>query len=268
MRHQWRPRQATTSRRRNFISVLNPDAIGKFNLKANALADALGIEAVVGLTKIAGHTRKAEFAFGSDSRSLRTLWFDKPVAPDFDGELSPAAVPQQRIVLNTGRPAATTLTSFPLQVDGKRVGTTLKIGEADIFVMFNPLAQQSMASASAGQEIAKVNGGIWSGQQEQAAIYLGVQRPVRELTLAHPLKLATLDISKLLVRDNGRVTGVAEPMDQSADSNEVTLPAVTVNAQTQAKPSYRLTLGRDVLEHCASITFDKAAKRIDLRCGE
>jgi hypothetical protein len=247
--------------------VLNPDATSKFKLKANVFADIAGIEAVVGPSKIAGHTRKAEFAFGNDSSSLRTLWFDRPVAPGFDGGLGPAAVPQTRVVLNIGQPVQHALTSFPLQLDGNRVGTTLKVGEADIFIMFNPLAQRTMASAGAGQEIARINGGAWSGEQEQADIYFGVQRPVRELTLATPLKIATLDISKLLVRDNTRVTDVAELKDQANDANEITLPAVTVNAPPKTKPVYRLTLGRDVLDRCASVTFDKAIKQIVLRCG-
>lgn len=251
--------------------ALNPDAPERFKLRSNIFADALGIEARVGSISIPGHTGKAKFEFAGQKESRRALWFDKPVAAGFDGSLGPNAVPQNQVKIATGNPIDQTRTTrLPLQVQDGRVGTHLNVGASSLFVMFNPLIEHSIATAGAGQALALSNQGKWSGAPETVVIDFGVSRPVRELTLAEPIHLGDLRISRLLVRDHTRLTAVDDMNSQTKDidPSEVVLPTVVVTAQTNSsKPLLRVTLGRDALEGCTSIAFDKASKQIELNCA-
>lgn len=251
--------------------VLNPDSPKKFKLRSNIFADALGIEARVGSMSIPGHTGKAKFEFSGQKENRRALWFDKPVAAGFDGSLGPYAVPQTQVRLATGNNVAQTRASqLSLQVEDSRVGTSVRVGYSDIFVMFNPLLEHSIATAGAGQALALSNQGRWSAEQEMVAVDFGISRPVRELTLEEPIHMGDLRISRLLVRDNTRLTTVEEVgrQTESVDSSEVLLPTVVVTAQTgTSKPSLRVTLGRDALEGCTFVVFNKATKEIELSCA-
>lgn len=252
--------------------VLNPATVEKFRIRSNFFADALGIQATVGPTVIPGHTAKVKFAFECQEISRRALWFDKPVVSDLDGSVGPGALPHKRVTLGTGivinQPGVALL---PLQVEDNRMGTSVRLGETRIFVMFNPLLPHSIASAGAGQVIALTHSGKWSGGQESTSINFGVERPVRQLSLSEPIEVGGLKLSRFLVRDNGRVIGVEDNENsmKGDDPNEVTLPAVTVTANTgKTKPVYTLTVGQDAMGRCVSITFDKGSNQIELRCEE
>lgn len=251
--------------------VLNPDTAEKFKLRTNLFANALGIEAKVGPVTVPGRTGKVRLEIQGHEEKRRALWFDKPIAPGMDGSIGPIATPQTRIRLNTGAGFGhLTSISLPLKIEDDRVGTTISIDKTNVFVMFNPLQPRTVASAGAGHVMAFAQAGRWSGTQESTSINFGVERPVRELTLSNPIQIGNLQLSVLLVRDNSLVTGVADIKSRAEeeDANEVTLPAVTVTAKAaKIKPSYKLTLGQDVLSRCASITFDKTSNKIELNCS-
>jgi len=252
--------------------VLNPDVAEKYKLRSNFFANVLGIEAKVGPITIPGRTGKAKFSIEGQDGSRRMLWFDRPIAPGLDGSVGPNAVPQSRIRLNVGADTAhPTQASLPLRVEDGRVGTTIRIDQTDVFVMFNPMSPRTIASAGAGQVIAIAQAGKWGGAQESAIVNFGIERPVRNLVLSSPIQIGNVTVANLLVRDNSRLVGVDEIKNQAEgdDANEVTLPAVTVTAkQGGLKPSYKLTLGKDVLSRCASITFNKVLGQIDLNCDQ
>ena len=135
--------------------------------------------------------------------------------------------------------------------------------------MIGPSLEHSIATAGAGQALALSAQGKWSGEQEMATIDFGVSRPAREMTLSEPIDIGGLRVSKFLVRDSSRLTSVGELDSQAEniDPNEVVLPTVVVTAQTSgSKPTLRITLGRDALQECASVTFDKASSQIELAC--
>lgn len=251
--------------------TLNPDATEKFGIRSNVFASTLGIQAVVGTTTIPGHTGKAKFLIDGRESNLRALWFDKPAASQLDGVVGPAGLAPSEIRLNTGvKVEHPTLSSVPIQVNNNKIGTQITIDQTPVFVMFNPLREHTIASAAAGQAISAMHGGKWTGSSHTETADFGIERPVRELALATPIEVGALRIQKMLVRDYSRVSGVTEDStaQDAQDPSEVTLPAVTVTADTKSKikPHYYLTLGRDVLGQCDSITFNKATNRIDLSC--
>ncbi len=231
----------------------------------------IGIQAIVGTTIIPGHTGKAKFLIDGRESNLRALWFDKPAASQLEGLAGPNALAQSVIRLNTGVAVEhPTVFSLPIQVNNNKVGTQITVDQTPIFVMFNPLREHTIASAAAGQVISAAHGGRWSGTSNTEATDFGIDRPVRGLSLATPIDIGALRIQTMLVRDYSRVSGVEEggASASALDPSEATLPAVVVTADTKSKvkPLYYLTLGRDALGHCGSITFNKDANRIELSC--
>lgn len=251
--------------------TLNPDATERLGVSSGMFSSMVGIQATVGTTVISGHTGKAKFAVDSKETKERVLWFDKVAAPQIDGAIGPASLPQPQVRLNIGV-GVQNATAFkvPMKVNDRSYGTQIVVGDATVFVMVNPLRQDTVASAAAGQVLSAVYGGKWTGAGGSVVEAFGVERPVRELSLASPVQIGSLRVERVLVRDFARVKGVAE--DEAAqtalDPSEVTLPAVSVtaNARSKVKAAYYLTLGRDVLVHCASVTFDKVANQIEFAC--
>jgi hypothetical protein len=251
--------------------IFNPKAVAELGLRPNFFVDVLGIQAKIGSLTLAGHTAKASFSYGGVHDKRRALWFDRPIASALDGSLGPSAVPQSRVRLRIGGTGRAHSASVPLaELDG-RLGVSVSVGATTIFVKFNPSRRRSVASAGAAQAIAALYKGTWSGASLLEVIDFGVERPVRELSLASPLFVAGLSVNKVLVRNSGEVTSAAEPaIGPSPDPNEIaTLPGVSVTAPGQkAKSSYNLILGQDVLGACESIVFDKLSKHIELFCGQ
>jgi hypothetical protein len=251
--------------------TLNPDAIQRLGIRSNIFANMLGIQAVVGTTVIAGHTGKAKFLIEGKEINERALWFDRPAAPQLEGMIGPASLPQSQIRLNTGIEIEHAAPfSVPMQIYNNRVGTQMSIDGTPVFVMFDPLRQYTIASAAAGQVISNKYGGNWSGASSTDAGDFGIDRPVRTLNLANPIEIGSLHIQKMLVRDYSRVKGITDDgaTQDILDPNEVTLPPVTVtaNVKSKVKPLYYLTLGRDALDHCANITFNKGTNQIEFTC--
>lgn len=95
-------------------------------------------------------------------------------------------------------------------------------------------------------------------------IAFGVERPVRTLTLGAPLRLGALAVATLGVRtaDIGNVSTIRDADEPTPDPDEV-----VVTAKMKRDPNRdRLALGRDQLDRCSSIVFDKPARQVRLAC--
>ena len=94
-------------------------------------------------------------------------------------------------------------------------------------------------------------------------INLAVARPVRHLGLATPLRIGPLALTDMLVRtgDFGSVAAIADKDAPPADPDEI-----VVTGEKKQKRRLRLDVGRDYLDRCSSIVFDKQARTLTLSC--
>ncbi len=98
-------------------------------------------------------------------------------------------------------------------------------------------------------------------------IAFGVSRPVRPLTLARPLVVGPLSLTRLGVRtaegkDTSAIPDANTPPPPPVDPDEV-----VVTARPGRPRPGTLTLGTDALARCSSIVFDKPARQVRLTCG-
>ena len=184
---------------------------------------------------------------------------------DADGGIGPGALPADRVRFVIG-PAMTgeRSLSFPLADFGRAgMGVYLTVGGEGILTRFSLNRDFSIATAAAGATIAASNGGRFDRDPSRMVIHLGVERPVRHMALATSLGVGPLSLTGLLVRtgDFGSAESIPEGEVLESDPDEI----VVVGAKNR-KGEQRLEIGRDYLDRCSSIVFDKRAKLVTLSC--
>jgi hypothetical protein len=216
----------------------------------------------VGAVPVRGRAEQIRTAGGKVALS----WFETDAYPGGDALAGPWALvhPVVRFRLRDAAPDDTA-TSFPLDARNRfwLATTTRAIRHQDILFAFAPQFDRTVASAAAGTDIARAYGGRFDGPVERVHISHGILRPARPMMVDRPILLGPLRIDRLLVRtaDYGSVGGIAAP-PEAPQTGDV----VVKRRRQPARPSYFVYLGRDVLDGCASILFDKPARRIDLSC--
>lgn len=257
---------------------IDPGAIGMPLITADLATRAklkpgmFGIGYGVGTSTVFGRTAVVKIDTGAGADKHRIGWTQRAYAADVDGVISPAALPQPviRFVLREARSGERTAI-LPMVDGGGLFGsfsglfTTLDVDGEPIRVRFDPFHTRSLATAGAAQRIAATHKGALNGDVQQQEIAFGITRPVRTMTLAEPIHIGGLSIAMLGVRTNdfGTAHGIADA-DQHVDPDEV---LVTAKGKKRNRDHDRMTLGRDQLDHCSSIVFDKPAKQIRLTCG-
>ncbi|MEZ0244581.1 MAG: hypothetical protein ACAH11_14495 [Sphingomonas sp.] len=245
--------------------VFNPD----FAQRAGFRAGWIGFQARIGPVRVNGFTAVIRLDFGpfvpGGEFKRRVGWFGAPYVEDADGAVGPGALSADlvRFVLGPVQPGERTI-SIPLTDFGRAgMGSTLMAGGEKISVSFNLDRPRSFATASGGASIAASNGGRFDRDPETMPIHLGVVRPVRHMTLGSPLMVGPLSVDGLMVRtgDFGSAASIPEGEVEEGDPDEI-----VVTGQKKRKGEQRLLIGRDYLDRCSSILFDKSAKTVTLSC--
>jgi hypothetical protein len=241
--------------------VFNPD----FAQRAGFRAGWIGIQARVGPVRVNGFTAVIRLDLGDGEFKRRVGWFSAPYVSGADGAVGPGGLPADRVrfVIGPAMPGERSV-SLPLADFGRAgMGVTLMAGGERISVWFNLDRPRSFATASAGASIALSNGGRFDADPERMPIHLGVVRPVRHMALAAPFAVGPLSLTGVMVRtgDFGSAASIPEGEADEGDPDEI-----VVTGQKKRKGEQRLLIGRDALDRCSSILFDKRARLVTLSC--
>lgn len=239
--------------------VLNPDAAARFGAKGGWLA----VKVKVGPVAIKGNTAVMRFSADGTPSRRRIGWFERPLAPGYDGALGPAAVPQSVVIFQLRAPAAgERQTVLPLVDRGYGgMGTVITVGHQPIFVEWALTKPHNGATAAAGAAIAAAHGGQFTSRPFGEPMAFGVIRPVRRVGLSQPLAIGPLRIDALVTRtsDYGDTSSIPE---SDADPGEI----VVTGRGKSSKAIYSMEIGRDAMQSCSSLTFDKPRRLITLSC--
>ncbi|MBO9671115.1 MAG: hypothetical protein J7485_11410 [Sphingobium sp.] len=237
------------------IPVFNAAAAQQFGFKPAWISFSIRIATV----KIKGWTAVVRYDVNGQPYRRRTVWFEREIAPGFAGMLGPGAAPQNVVTVQIRPPAANERPFVLPLVENRVLGVGTMSGK--IFVQFDPLRRQTMGTAAAGALLAESQGGALTGATRPAPIRFGVERPVRTLAFARPLKLGPIELRSVAIRvfDYG---SIAKIPDADADPEEI-----VAIGKKKKDPDYRsLHIAADALAGCSSITFDKLRKQIILSC--
>ena len=241
-----------------------------YALRAGLKSGMFGLHYKVGPSGVHGVTAVTRLVVDGMEIRRRVGWFDTPYATGADGVIGPGGLPALvvRFELHAPRPGERTL-DLPLVDGGALIGNwgglfgEIIVGGVPMKVRFDLHHRLSLASAGAAQRIAVAQGGALTGPVDQAEIAFGITRPVRRMTLTTPFVIGPMALNALHVRvsDYGNAATIRDA-DVTPDPEEI-----IVTGKAKRDPSRdRLSIGRDALEQCSAITFDKPAKRIRLSC--
>lgn len=225
----------------------------------------------VGSEKINGKTAVAQIRSGStDPYKRRVAFTDRPYSAGFDGVFGPASLeePVIRFHLRDQQPGER-IVALPMVGGGGLAGdwksryVEIAVDGAPMQIRFSPRKPRTTTNAGGAVRLAHSQGGELTGKAEPLEIVFGVSRPVRTMTLARPLIVGPLSLSRIAVRtvDYGNTATIADA-DAPGDPDEV---VVTGKGKRDPKKDW-ISLGADQLDRCSSIVFDKPARQVRLSC--
>ncbi len=235
----------------------------------------VGIGYKVGGTSVMSRTQVVPVDLGAGRIKRRVGWTARPFAPAGDGSVGPEAFPEAIVRFQFRAPIAGETTTVlpmeratgPLGLFGNFSATfaTIEVGGEPMHVRFDPYHARTLVTAGAGARLAAFHDGSVSGAAVSTEIFFGIERPVRTLSLARPLRIGTLSLSTLGLRtaDFGNASGIREA-GAAADPDEI---VVAAKGRKRDRRRDTLSLGADYLSRCSSIVFDRGRDVIRLTCA-
>ena len=243
------------------VPLLNPQSADKFGLKPAFIHSNIGFR--VGPTRVNGRNGKARYVIGGREQKRRIGWFQRDIAPGYDGLLGPLAFSHPIVTMRLrARAQGEQVITRGLATFGYLgAGVVLRLKPLTI-VQFDPFSPTTVANAMMANELAGSLRGHFVGEVHPRMIALWVSRPVRTLRFETPLTFGPLRIDRTEVRmqDTGSTNSIP---DQAPDPDEIIVSALSKND----KRLRYIILGADALRNCSSITFDKATRQIRLSCA-
>lgn len=242
--------------------VVNADIAKALALKPSMIG---GLH-MVGPIRLKAASDSARIDYGGKVQKDRLFWFDRAASAISDGAIHPTMLPNSKVrFVLAPKTVNERETVMPLEGAGMfGVGGgygKFAYGDIELQISFSLKRFETLMTAPVGVELAAGQGGAYSEQQRQALIRFGVERPVRLLRFGRPLLLFDRPLTTALVRvsDFGDASTIAD--ETAMDQDEI-----VVTGKARKKARYSLTLGRDFLNGCSSLTYDMKAKLIRLSC--
>jgi hypothetical protein len=258
---------------------VRPDAAGAPTVNP-AVAQRLGFKPGmfgfiinIGPTKVMADSAVHKIGFGGKPEKQRILWATRDVSTIADGTISPSSLPYKRVTfqLNT---TASSERSYRYALDNfgflgrVGIGTTIAAQDKKMQVIFSLIRDQNLVSAPTGNWLASNYQGAFNGAAMSTVIYYGVERPTRPMALASPLVIGDLALSNVSVRvsDYGDASGIVEQSTATGptatDDQEI-----VVTGKNNKDIDLRVTVGKDVLNRCSSLTYNLDKREIRMSCG-
>ena len=241
--------------------TLNPEAAARIGLAPSLYATNMRIGPVI----VPGQTAMANIATGPGISRQRVTWYDRPVTEGADGIVTIADLPYPRVTLTlapaTGSEVPIVLSTVPRQYS---VVHRHDAGPRRIDIRMMLASERTFVTTAAGALLAQTNGGSWAGEKGRHVISMGVARGVREMDFARPLDIRGLRLDSALIRLADYQSDTDLPLDPVEDDDDTILVA---GRHERSDAAWFVTLGRDALVGCSSLTYEKATRNLTLMCA-
>lgn len=224
----------------------------------------------VGTTELIARSRSVATTVADEPTArIRWHWFERDIAADADGRISPVTLPYARVVFRHRESNNRDVTET-LPLEGERT-YGMGGGEGQLTVADNPIAigmafdrPETIVSASVGALLATTHGGHLIGETLMRPVRYGVERPLRLMRLDTPLRIASLTVNAVYVRM--AEPGVSELLqaDMPIDPMEI----LVTGERQRRRPKLVISLGAADLAQCPVIMFDNQAHLLSLTCRQ
>lgn len=227
---------------------------------STAAAERIGVQRVPllqvrvnidGGGSMSGRLARPRLVFdGGASRAFAGI-FPVPVTSNADGVIGPGALPYDVVTIRLGPDQAGARDIVFTLDDANRWVPQAQVGDATVNINFDVSQPASVFNRAAARHY-DANGGIVSaGDLAERPVILGLRTLMQPVTTE--LSMQGLALGPSFARTNAPLLGAFEP------------DAVVVEAQTQSLPP-AITLGREALSRCSSVSVDNHSKRLTMRC--
>lgn len=179
-----------------------------------------------------------------------------------DGVIGPDQLPYATVRWrNASAPAPTASQLLPLDAS-ETTGLSAASDAANVRLRFALEVPQTIGTAAAGAELARLWGGRWDGDEQRVRLVFGVTRPARPMAFTHPGLVAGFRFDRLLVRLSDFAGDEKLPSDPARAGEFV----VTHHLGRQRAWS-AVTIGTDHLSRCAEIVYTAVPRSLTLHCA-
>jgi hypothetical protein len=205
---------------------------------------------------------------GLPGKKVPAVWVDKPIADDADGIITIGALKADRVdVVLRPTPAGSTVYTLKKKGGGE-TGMTARIADEEVDVALELNSPETVMNARAAAALVKA----------------GVAKRVNQIGYWHPFPAVALPVQRLapvpgatlfglpLNVMGGRVSEAeAKRIDAAAragtstDDDDGDTITVTADRKKRGRDPWIL-IGRDMLDQCSRIVFDRANERWQLTC--
>lgn len=212
---------------------------------------AVGVEG--GEATLRGRIARPRLVFdGRSSRAFAGI-FPTPVSTRADGVIGPAALPYDVITVILG-PAPEGARDIVFAMDDPDDWeVAAQVGGQSVRVNFDVSQPASVLNRAAARLFDNAGAIPIAGELAQTPLILGLSTLMQPVTTE--LSVAGLPLGPTLARTNSPLLGATEE------------DAIVVQADARNPTPPTITLGRAALSRCASISVDRRARRLTLRCA-
>ena len=205
---------------------------------------------------------------GLSSKKVPAVWVSRPIAADADGILTIGALKADRVdvVLRDTPPGSET---YVLKKKGKgETGITSRIGDEEVDISLELNSPTTVMNARAGEALVAAGLARRANEVGYWRPFPGVALPWQKLAQKTGLTIAGLPMRTLGVRvseSQAKAVDAAAKGTSTASDDEDT---ITVSADRKRKRGRDpwILIGRDVLDDCSRISFDRTGERWVLTC--
>jgi hypothetical protein len=218
-----------------------------------------------------GALAPVDFGRGTGPVPLALSWAGRPASAIAEGTIGVHHLPYARVRFVLRPPAPEeTIQRFPLKRadDGNtRLGTEVVIGKRRLMMIFTPGRAENLVTAPTANFIAThQEGGFVPGSDGIAVMQFAVERPTRQMRIAHGIELGELLVERFAVRveDYGEPNRVGEIGENDPRFEKGRI--LVSRRKGRGRPDLLTRIGRDQIAHCSQITYDLATSEILLSC--
>ena len=181
---------------------------------------------------------------------------------DVDGVIGPDLLPFATVRWRNASAPAPTASQVLLLEASETTGLSAASNAASVRLRFALGVPETIGTAAAGAELARLWGGSWNGDERRVALVFGITRPARPMAFAHPGRLAGFRLDQLLVRLSDFAGDEKLPTDPARVGEFVIAHHLE---RQRAWPA--VTIGADRLSRCSEIVYTAVPRSLTLHCA-
>lgn len=179
-----------------------------------------------------------------------------------DGVIGPDLLPFATVRWRNASASVPTARQMLLLDASENTGLSARSDAGNVRLRFALGAPETIGTAAAGAELARLWGGRWDGDERRVTLVFGITRPARPMIFARPGFAAGFRLDRMLVRLSDFAGDEKLPADPARAGEFVITHHL---GRQRAWPA--VTIGADHLSRCAEIVYNAAPRSLTLHCA-